>query len=282
MPQHARPLFHLGPSNVRAKAVIAHPFNAAFVSVLQNGTRVLDIGRVRSKSADSSVLATLSRGDADIYVEGSTISKIQCSFELNSKTGVIMLYDRSHGRTTEVFGEHAVRFENARPRKLVVQKKLNTIVGMGGERRNLVQFELYWPCEPVSAMQEAKDRGSARSAYEDNPRFARTVDEAETVLPSTRETRFHTPAPHQLMMRYVKLGPSLGAGAFGTVSKAIDVDSGNLMAVKILTKPEGPIDQEEQWRRNMKYAVEREIKVISQIHHVSRASSLSSVRIDKN
>lgn len=34
-------------------------------------------------------------------------------------------------------------------RKVLVQKVLNTIIGMGGERRDLVQFELEWHQDPI-------------------------------------------------------------------------------------------------------------------------------------
>jgi hypothetical protein len=45
--------------------------------------------------------------------------------------------------STQVFGENATPFERERDkRKVVVQKDLNTIIGMGGERCDLVQFEL--------------------------------------------------------------------------------------------------------------------------------------------
>jgi serine/threonine protein kinase len=40
-------------------------------------------------------------------------------------------------------------------------------------------------------------------------------------------------------MRYVTVGGKLGSGQFGTVYKAIDVDSGKLMAVKVLERPTG-------------------------------------------
>jgi hypothetical protein len=55
-----------------------------------------------------------------------------------------MLYDRSFANSTQVFGENATPFERERDqRKVLVQKKLNTIIGMGGERRDLVQSRFY-------------------------------------------------------------------------------------------------------------------------------------------
>jgi serine/threonine protein kinase len=47
-------------------------------------------------------------------------------------------------------------------------------------------------------------------------------------------------------MRYVKVVEGkLGSGQFGTVYKAIDVDSGKFMAVKILKQPTRASKQEE-------------------------------------
>jgi hypothetical protein len=106
-------------------------------STLSDGVEALDVGfHIRGKS--STTLATLGRGiEADIYVEGSSIAKVQCSFEIDLYTGVVMFFDRSHGCTTQVSGENATPFEHERIRKVLVQKDLNTIIGMGGEGRNL-------------------------------------------------------------------------------------------------------------------------------------------------
>ena len=40
-------------------------------------------------------------------------------------------------------------FELERIRKVPVQKDLNTIIGMGGEHGDLVQFELEWHQDPT-------------------------------------------------------------------------------------------------------------------------------------
>jgi len=97
---HPLALFSLEPENERAKNVVAHPCNSHLVSTLRDdGAIALDIGfNIRSKSCNT--LATLGRGEADIILEGSSIAKVQCSFEIDLDTNVVMLYDRSHGQTT--------------------------------------------------------------------------------------------------------------------------------------------------------------------------------------
>jgi hypothetical protein len=71
-------------------------------------------------------------------------------------------------------------------------------------------------------------------SQEENPRYARTVDEALTVLLSQRVTKIHTPGERKLRMRYEKVGDPFGSRQFGTIYKYINADSGKFMAIKIL------------------------------------------------
>jgi hypothetical protein len=66
----------------------------------------------------------------------------------------------------------------------------------------------------------------------------------------------------------------LGSWQFGTVYKAIDVDSGKFMAVKILERPTRASKQED-WRQLLYYALKREVETLSEISHVSKSSSTS-------
>lgn len=70
----------------------------------------------------------------------------------------------------------------------------------------------------------------------ENPCIARTVDEEPTAASSQFNIDFHIPGAEYMSMRY-KLGVCLGAGAFGEVYRATDIDSGNTMAVKIIKRP---------------------------------------------
>lgn len=53
----------------------------------------------------------------------------------------------------------------------------------------------------------------------------------------------------------------LGAGQFGTVYKVFNVDSGKIMAVKVMTRPTGVAHQEE-WIK-----IKREVEILSEISH---------------
>ena len=272
---HPLALFSLIPydDNKRAKAVVAHPCNSHLISTTTDGELALDVGfHIRSKSHNT--LATLGRGDTDIFVDGASIAKIQCSFEIDLDTNVVMLYDRSYYRTTQVYGENAMPFEHERLPQVVVQANLNTVVGMGGEGRNLVQFELIWHQDPDGTIEKVKNREDIVRGYEEHPRIARTImDETDTVFPSRRETRIHTPGTRQLKMRYMTIGDMLGAGQFGEVYKAVNVDSGKLMAVKMLKLPDDATKkQRDHWRESVYYALKREVENLAKINHVSKSN----------
>jgi hypothetical protein len=103
---------------------------------------------------------------------------------------------------------------------------------MGGVGCDLIQFELIWHQDPIDTVEMVKSQEGMPCGAEENPRLARTVDEAPTVLPSQRVTRIHTPGERKLRIRYKNLGSPLGWGQFGIVHKCIDADSGKFMAVK--------------------------------------------------
>ncbi|KAI0433083.1 kinase-like protein [Xylaria sp. FL1042] len=261
---HPLALFSLAPIGERARDVVMNPSNKHLVSELQREEGgevelVLSIGHVGSLSSKTT-LATLGR-TGDVFVEGSGISKIQCSFEIDYITKVVMFYDRSHGLTTQVFGEKCTPFEYGRARKVVVNQTFNTIIGMGGVHRDHVQFELVWHTDD-SAQTIDHLRRRETIILEENPRLARTIYAADTVLQSQRDTRIHTPGPRQPTLRF-QLFDNLGAGQFGEVFKAINLDSGTFIAVKILKKPAAA---SEEWRMCLR-SLKREVENLATVNH---------------
>jgi hypothetical protein len=183
-----------------------------------------------------------------------------------------MLYDRSFAQSTQVHSRNAIPFEYGRVRKVLVQEDLNTLIGMGGERRDPVQFELKWHRNPRKTAETIKNYKNFARVQIENPRLSRTVDEASIDLPSRRETRPHIPGQRQLKMRYIKATPNaLGSGQFGEVYKVIDVDSGKFMAVKTLKRK----SKQEDWRTSLYRALKREVETIFTISHVSRTPPTS-------
>lgn len=53
-----------------------------------------------------------------------------------------MFCDRLLAKSTQVFAEIVLPFKHERVRIVLVQKKLNIIVGIGGEGRNLVHLDI--------------------------------------------------------------------------------------------------------------------------------------------
>ncbi|EER36541.1 calcium/calmodulin-dependent protein kinase [Histoplasma capsulatum H143] len=229
---HPLALFSLVPLENRARAALDHPDNSHLVSTFNDddGNQVagIDIG-FHIGSTSRYTLATLGRSGADVTVEGSGISRIQCSFELNPDSHVVMLYDRSNSQTTQVFGEDAIPFETGRIRRIAVEPRLNTRFGIGGVRSDLVQFELQWHRRTFDVEEQVNNQV-------DNPRLTRTVDDIPTVLPSQRLTRIHTPGNRLLNIRYMEMN-QLGAGTISEVWKAVDADSGNILALKLFKEP---------------------------------------------
>ena len=261
---HSLALFSLvligdGPQE-RARAVLEHTDNSHLVSTIPDyGDQLgLDIG-FHIGSASRYTLATLGRSGADITIEGSSISRIHCSFEIHQDSGAVMLYDRSNSQSTQVCGKNATPFELGRIRRVVVGEQLNTEIGIGGVGCDLVRFKLVWHQRSLDMEEQVRNRI-------DNPRLTRTVDEVPTVVPSQRLTRIHTPGERVPILRYAKV-VELGRGEFGEVCKAVDVDTGRYLAAKIIKKPALGFSAN-QWR-----FLKREIETLAQSHHVSCAAA---------
>ncbi|KAL8993940.1 MAG: hypothetical protein Q9188_007201 [Gyalolechia gomerana] len=152
-------------------------------------------------------------------------------------------------------------FEMARtPRRVIVTREVNTILGMGGLRSDLIQFRLLWHVQDSTGITEKDSVWEPDHEGRENPRLARTVDEAPTILPSRRMTRVHTPGEHSLPVRYIK-GRQLGSGQFGTVYKAVDVDSATTMAVKTIQRPQCG------WKIDSWNRMKREVETLARISH---------------
>jgi hypothetical protein len=205
-------LFSLIPSpgNARAEAVIAHPANRHLTSTLSDGKLALDIGFLIAGNP-SKVLATLGRGvDANIYVDGANVAKLQCSFEIDLDTGVVMLCDRSFAQSTQVSGANVIPLERGRiERKIIVQPNINTSMRIGTHDRNFIDFDLHWHRDPKALLDEVKALDQGLGGHFENPRHARTIDDAPTELPTCLGSRIHTPGQQQLKIRYVPGGKSL-------------------------------------------------------------------------
>ncbi|WEW58107.1 hypothetical protein PRK78_003574 [Emydomyces testavorans] len=226
----------------------------------------LDIG-FHICSHSSNTLATLGRGEnADIFIDGSSISRIQCSFEVNYDSGVVMLYDRSNAQSTQVFGDNVVPFEHGRPRRVVVSDEINTTLGMGGVGCNLVLFQFKWHQGFSQTMDRIKaSHGLMNHVQADHLRLAPTVDDVLSDVPSQRVTRIHTMGERQPKIKYVTI-ELIATGAFGSVYKALNLYTGSLMAVKTLPGSFSKMESSPQGSQQYK-ALKREIETLSRLSH---------------
>ncbi|PGH03967.1 serine/threonine protein kinase [Blastomyces parvus] len=252
---HPQSIFSLLPLNENAHAVIQNPSNShllsSHVDSIQKQHFMLNVG-FQIGSAARYTLATLGR-NGDIIVDGPSISRIQCSFEILPEYDVVMLYDESTSQTTQVFGDHATPFRPGCKRKVVVGQWFNNIIGMGGIGCDQVQFEMVWHRANFKGEEESKNRI-------ESPLQARTVDNVPTVVPSQIPTPNQWPTMQPPPFRY-KILVDIGEGTFGKVYKAVDVDTGRTMAVKAIPQPQGGFHPQQKDR------LEREILALSRSSH---------------
>ena len=246
-------LFSLKPYNAKAIEVVNSPYNDHLRSS-RDDSLVLD---VHFPLGSGCTLAALGRGDVDIMLKYPTISRLHCTFEVNLASKVVMLYDRSAGLTTQIYGTDTYPFEHGRPiRRVVVMPGPKQLIGMGGHDRRFVIFEIVWHHEFAEVVAKLTGHNSLpRDHAHDvarNPHKGHTVEETVAVLPSHMMTRIYTCGGTQLRMRYIKFH-QLGAGAFGTVYKAIDVDMGDLMAVKIIPQQASNVKREVEDHARLKH-----------------------------
>lgn len=275
LPQHqphirANVLFSLKPLTEQAMDAVNHQANRHLLSSLDNGQLVLGIGHTQSNFGGGATLVNLGR-DGDVVLQGSTISRIQCSFEINSETQIVMFVDRSSNQSTQVFGENSYPFADGLERKVFVQQGINPIIGMGGINRSDIQFEIIWHHYNDHAQSYIKRRGDI--CLELNPRFADTELEVHSIVRG-RMNSLETPPwmNNSPKIRY-HMGEVLGKGGFGEVSKAVDVDTGRVMAVKSI---------ECDWKAKdsrILTLLRREIESLSQISHVSHFLSVNRAQI---
>lgn len=264
-------LFYLKGYNKEGIEVVNDP-NNQYLASTADGHVVLAIGYNMRSPTNTNTLATMGR-DGDILVNDRLISRIQCSFEIEPKTGVVLLYDRSTSRSTQVYGDPSFKFELNGIRRVVVQKDMNQLLGMGGTGRNRIQFEIVWKHSPSVAMGKLRGYSDTLKRRE-NPRHARTIvnpNNEETVVntPLPMMTRTHTLGQGQSQFAYVDIG-RIGAGAFGEVRKIVNVYSGELFAQKKLRPLCGNPSEEERRKRHWSYLyMKREVEVLSQMRHVS-------------
>lgn len=120
-------LFYMLPISDLAHEVLKDPDNAYLVD-RSGPTPRIAIGHFQSKCGSRSTLVEIGR-DGDITLRGNGYSRKQCSFGVDGNSHVIMFYDDSSAGTSSVLGPDSMPIGPGRPRKIVVQPDLNTMIG---------------------------------------------------------------------------------------------------------------------------------------------------------
>src|SRR3569833_2440059 len=93
-PTNPKTLFHLVPKNELARAALAHPDNARFVSPSAGGDLGLEVGFHVPSPPSGYVITRLGR-NADLILKHRTASTDHFAFEINPETNLIRLSVRS-------------------------------------------------------------------------------------------------------------------------------------------------------------------------------------------
>jgi hypothetical protein len=240
---HPQTLFHLVPAK-RSKPAndsLLDSHNELYVSNCntERNRDGLEIGYHVPERPRPQVIVEVGR-DADLILQGSSISRIHFAFELHPESGEIMFCDRSRYQNTEI-DPLGFRTDGGL-RQVVLQVGTKYDIRAGGENADEYIFHIEWSNNDVLA--EARREDQMAAARMPNPRLIRTT-------PGT---------PVHGGVKRVEDRGYLGEGTFGAVRKAIDIDSGRLVAVKKI-----PLPPKGNFRRDM---VRREVEVLSSCSHV--------------
>ncbi|KAI1773050.1 kinase-like protein [Hypoxylon cercidicola] len=275
-------LFSLEPLSPKAKRIVNNALrgdrNSHLVSLQPDGSPVFCIGNHASKSSLPGVLASLGNDDsADIYLDSNSISKFQASFEINPQSNMVMFVDHSSDQSSQVSGGNVFPFEYGRlPRQVVVTREINKQIKMGGDKKDHVIFGLIWHHDRAGSMQWINDLGKALISRTPDASSEDTPQATQMKLPPRTETRakeHKTKLPYRMVlrthihtqthtqtagkMRYV-IGKQVGCGGFGSVFESLNVDTGDMMAVKILHRPK---------ETSSRLRIKTEIETLSKLRH---------------
>lgn len=249
-------LFRLAPQNNKAREIIQDPRNSSFIDnkgQIEVSTKSIDgHGNIMYFSAtpnDSPPRST-------IIIGGEQFTGRQFSFFVNRVSKAIMVRDDSNDESTQVCGPYKFR----QPRQLVVSRGLNTMIQIGGPKRDLVCFKLIWRrslTQTIATIDDwiMREKKNGRPHHHDS--YLRAIENEFRERANVQD--FHPNMPELSDIRCHDLRENyIGTGGFGDVDKVIDIDSGTLMARKNVRRVLYPTDPNQ---------LPREIDVLSRAKH---------------
>lgn len=152
-----------------------------------------------------------------------------------------MLIDNSGSRNTKVLSQGSDRQafpfnDTLKDRKIVMTNRINTLLFMGGSNSDHFRFEVEWNAsfETTRQVLQHHVQGLAKSAVQPGLSTQLSALQIEIL-----EICLLVPPPGKAgrRIRYLK-GVMLGDGGYGDVYRALNVETGDEMAVKVV-RPAG-------------------------------------------
>lgn len=170
---HRRNQAEKGLGSKPASDSLLHPDNKPYVSRCNTHRNKddLEIGYHVPKRPRSRVIVEVGR-DADLILQGSSISRIHFAFELHPESGEIMFCDLSRCQNTQI---DPVGFRtDGDLRQVVLQPGTKYHIRAGGENADEYIFHIEWSINDVLA--EARRGDQMAAARVPNPRLIRTTE----------------------------------------------------------------------------------------------------------
>ncbi|AEO61385.1 hypothetical protein MYCTH_2311486 [Thermothelomyces thermophilus ATCC 42464] len=268
-------LFHLVPENAAASDALLHPDNARFVSTSKRGLDGLEIGFHVPSIPKGRVITRLGR-DADLILRGRSVSAVHVAFEIHPETLVVLLSVRSkYSSSVTVSPDVGQTMEPVEG---------DCVIVYGTDYRISIasyDFRLMWrDLGSVEALRQLAIEGYQISLQRLQTVRSRDLptDGDSSELHSWHNTRLHT--ARRILFREAVGAPRelIGEGTFGAVYRAIDLESGNPFAVKVVKLYVYGARYVEQARA----AVHREMKTLEYLKHKHIVECLGTAKFDSD
>ena len=266
MSAHRTILFWLAARNDAALKSIQNEVNRDSVGLLPglNASNAFVVALDRDVRTPGCLLTLGREGDVQIF--GSQISRIQCQIQLNPTTQEILIRDTSAFKNTKVvdcMNPDSLFFSTSDdvPRQVVIRVGDNIHLSMGGDNKDLFQYEVKWPIRDTEMQQEMeafKTEFLARRKHRQNE-----VTHYTTRLPALRyEARIQPSGSREPWLH--RTLDFLGAGSYGDVFKTVNMHTGEYFAVKVMWRTE-PFSMDIEWRRS----ILEEVRFLETLSYVS-------------
>jgi hypothetical protein len=250
--------FWLLPRSEEACRIAEDPLNSGFQGHSPTGKLALRVPLAHTSKRPGGLICFGRDPNVCDIILGSSkyYSKVHCYFYINIESGELVLQDESSTHTTDLVVEEDDRYAlQGKPRRRVIPDSMTPIIGIHQAVFELVGYD------KVLDAQEAKEHVARQLNY-----LSRTSIEKRSLLPPAHNTRVSTPDLPKTVQLVTKVvhqpRKAMGGGAYGTVRLTVDLDSGNLLAVKqFRIEPSEEKPRKEQARK--------EVMILAKLEHVS-------------